>query len=262
MTENQFDFFINISLLGGFLAFGTIVVLLFVENRTMAFEYEFEHAQLKNEKELAEVRALQAQISPHFLFNTLSSFIAMIRLNRSDDVLSGLYALANLLRRKYNSDPLVTIREEITYTKHYLQIQIYRYPDKLSVDFDVDEQVAGLKIPALTVQPLVENVCQHVVERQSTLTRLRVRAKMLSKSLIRLEVMDNGPGIPDEVIEQLKAGCDTTTATSDHGIGLSNVHRRLQLHFGQDYGLSVEKPAEGGNIVTCILPANLPSRKG
>lgn len=257
ISENQFNIFVYVSLFGGILAFGTLVVLLFVENRTILFEYEYEHAQLKSAKESAEVQALQAQINPHFLYNTLSSFIAMIRLNRSDDALLGLYSLARLLRHMYNSDTVVTIADEINYAKHYLQIQTYRYPDKLFVSIDVDERVSAAKIPAMTLQPLVENTCLHVVEKQSKPTELTIRGQLLNDGVIRLEVIDNGPGIPDSVIHRVLAERDATVV-SQHGIGLQNVHRRLQLYFGEEYGLVIERRNDrgdhSGTVITCTVP--------
>ncbi|MFS0868630.1 cache domain-containing sensor histidine kinase [Paenibacillus xylanilyticus] len=206
------------------------------------------------EKAKAEMRALHDQIKPHFLYNTLGSVKWIASMQQADKIVDMTDALISMLRYATRSDgTLVTIREEIDNITNYVTIQNVRYYDCIQMRYEIEERLMDYRMPKMILQPIVENAIFHglaELEEDGVIT-IRIQPK---GSDITIEVCDNGVGMDHHTIlnfmeEKLETGTGTT------GIGLHNVQRRIQLHFGKPYGIQVESQIGKGTIFTILLPA-------
>jgi two-component system sensor histidine kinase LytS len=191
----------------------------------------------------AELRALRAQINPHFLFNALTTIGYLIQTSPKKAV-ETLLTLSGLLRSVLKSSgEFVTLGEELSVVEAYLDIERARFEDRLHVSIDVDESTRGLRIPALILQPLVENAIKHGIARSIAGGTIRITARV--EDALILTVVDTG------------ADHDRGTAfdqTSRRGVGLENVQRRLSCYGGSDASLSVRSEAGKGTIVEIRYP--------
>lgn len=218
----------------------------FTEGLASLFSVQIELSDLENQKTLrrkAEYEALQSQINPHFLFNSLNtiSFFCREKPERAREL---LLALATYFRHTLGKDGyMVPLEEEIAQVRAYLQLEESRFGERLEVEITVEEH-AHCRLPNLTIQPLVENAVRHgAMKRAKGKVFVRVRG---TAEGVEISVRDNGYGIPKETVEQLMRGEERS------GVGLKNVHERLKSIYGQDHGLRIESCAEGTNIVVCI----------
>ncbi len=206
---------------------------------------ELEHTLHK-----AELKNLQAQIKPHFLFNTLNTVTGLVTLGENEKGLKTLYALSSLMRHNLDHPgETVSLREELEYVRSYLLIQKNRFGERLQVVIEVPEDLLALQVPFLSLQPLVENACVHGLEPKEGLGRLWIRGKLLGDR-IEISVIDNGKGIPADY-SLSGDGPDKQKA----GIGLRNVHKRLQLQYGEDYGVSIRSYAKSTSV-TLSFPSS------
>lgn len=190
-------------------------------------------------KREAEYKALQSQISPHFLYNTLNTikYLAGLQHVRNIEEVSG--SLVELLRNSVDHNrESVTIREELDYVKQYMTIQKYRYMETLSVVYDVEEETLACMTPKLILQPIVENSLIHGFARMDKPGLISIRV-FREDSKIKLQVTDNGAGMTPEEIERCLRETDDEPDSSSKGIGLNNVNQRIHMAFGAPYGLSV-----------------------
>lgn len=205
---------------------------------------ELEHTLHK-----AELRNLQAQIKPHFLFNTLNTVIGLITLSKNKEGLNTLFALSNLIRHNFDHPgELVSLREELHYVESYLLIQKNRFGNRLELSIEVPDNLQNTQIPFLSLQPLVENACIHGLEPKEGIGHLWIKGKKEGKN-VKLSVIDDGVGMPHHYA--------TINLNQDYhiiaGIGLRNVHKRLQLQFGKDYGVKLI-PEQGLTTVSISIP--------
>jgi len=194
----------------------------------------------------SEYKALQAQINPHFLYNTLESINWHAKIAGQPHISQMVESLAYLMRHTINQqEPLVTLGEEMTFISHYITIQKVRFEERLDFRMDVPEELRSCVIPKLVLQPLVENAIQYGLERIIGTCSIRIGARRNGHELV-IEVRDNGPGIDREAIELIFAGKLRSKKT---GLGIRNIHERIRLMFGEEYGLEIEsKPGEGTNV--------------
>lgn len=209
----------------------------------------------EKEKRNLEIQALQAQINPHFLSNTLNSvsFIAKMKQEKTIEVL--INAIIDLLRVSMkNTESIHTAREEMSLLQDYITIQEYRFFGKFSVQYRVPEELLAYKIPKFVLQPIVENAIVHGIEPSSRRGVIRIKACKKQDKLI-FEVLDNGIGMsPDQaagVLNKKKEAGNTY-----NGIGMGNVEDRIRLSFGRDYGLKIRSKEGFGTRVTITLPCN------
>jgi two-component system, sensor histidine kinase YesM len=208
----------------------------------------------------AELRALQAQINPHFLYNTLDTIIWMAESKKTDQVVKIVSALSKFFRISLSKGmDWITIGEEVERIRSYLTIQKIRYRDILDFKIEVDKDVAENTILKLILQPLVENALYHGIKNKRKGGTISVRARMKGEGEVLLEVEDDGIGFTSEKLNQLRAELedDTGAIKLESGFGLDNVNKRIRLYYGKPYGLSVQSEYATGTCVTLVIPAKM-----
>ncbi|WP_261305554.1 sensor histidine kinase [Paenibacillus andongensis] len=203
----------------------------------------------KREYELA---LIQAQIKPHFLYNTLDVIYTLSEMGRARDVQRTTKALADFYRAALSKGrETITIEEEVRNVKDYLSIQRIRYSDVFTFEFDIRGEVLGGLIPKLTIQPLVENAIYHGLKTKGSMGLLRVTGEIV-EGKIKIVVSDDGVGMMPERLEALVKRPESPEQAV--GYGLRNVNDRIQLYFGDEYGLQIESQPGQGTEVTLWLP--------
>lgn len=208
--------------------------------------------QEQEKKRLYELNALQAQINPHFLYNTLDSIIWMEERGRSREAITMVSALAKLFRISISKGrSVITVREELEHVRNYLIIQKMRFKDKFTYDIQTQEEALEERTVKLIVQPLVENAINHAIDQtQPEALHIVIKAFLQQEDLI-FTVADDGIGIAPEILQNI-----LSTPAGRSGIGIKNVHERIQLTFGPGYGLHIESEEDEGTVVTIRLPRN------
>lgn len=208
--------------------------------------------QEQQTKRKSELKALQAQINPHFLYNTLDSIIWMAEWGKNQEVVRMTSSLAKLLRRSIsNEQEAVTVAEEVEYTETYLTIQKMRYKDKLEYEILVDPEILQERVIKLILQPLVENAIYHGVKYKEGKGLIRIRGFRQNERMI-LQVQDDGKGMEPETLAHIFE--KHTRDTRSNGVGLNNVNERIQLYYGDDYGISFRSSPGEGTEATITLP--------
>ncbi len=216
--------------------------------------------QTKIEKRSAQLRALQAQINPHFLYNTLQSIGGMALKKNAPEIYGVTVDLSDILRYSLSfSKEMVPLGEEIKYLDSYLAIQNQRFGSRIKVVCDIAPEWLTVLIPKLILQPMVENSLEHGLSEKPGVWEITLSARAAGESDMLLSVSDNGLGMaPDRLAyirEELAKGADNAIASSAH-IGLNNVNSRIRLKYGAPYGVSVESEPGQGTNVTILLPAS------
>lgn len=224
-------------------------------------------AKVKEQESLkkAELRALQAQINPHFLYNTLDTIIWMTESRRTDEVIEIVRALSNFFRISLSKGrDWITICEEIERTRSYLTIQKMRYRDILDYQIEQDEGVVGNTVLKLILQPLVENALYHGIKNKRRGGTIVVRAKPWNENEVLLQVEDNGIGFTPERLAQLQAELNDESGEIrlESGFGIGNVNKRIRLYYGRQYGVSIESEYQVGTCVSILIPARCDEADG
>jgi two-component system sensor histidine kinase YesM len=217
-------------------------------------------AKIKEQEYLkkAELRALQAQINPHFLYNTLDTIIWMAESKQTDRVIEIVSALSSFFRISLSKGrDWITIGEEIERTRSYLTIQKMRYRDIMDYKIEVEDQTLNNTILKLILQPLVENALYHGIKNKRSGGTITVRAIQKNDNEILLEVEDDGIGFTPEKLSQVQAELegDSGDIRLDAGFGIDNVNKRVKLYYGKQYGLSIRSEYRKGTCVTLLIPA-------
>lgn len=212
-----------------------------------------------------ELRVLQSQISPHFLYNALETMRGMALEKDMDDIAEISSSLSRLLR--YNlkeSSPTLSIRDELEVCRLYLQIQKYRFEERLAYEIDMPDWMLDYKIPKFSLQPIIENCIHHGVDPSSGQTCIHIRAYQESEKAYVIQIEDNGPGMEQSLLYSIHhdlAHRDISMGGSQ--IGVVNVHRRIEYLFGPGYGLWIDSEHQKGTQVCLRLPlVKNPIRKG
>ena len=229
--------------------------LIFIASLGMAYVLSYlmeQNVEEQRQKRKSELRALQAQINPHFLYNTLDSIIWMAEWGKTKEVVLMTSSLAKLLRQSIsNQNELVRVEEEVEYTRSYLTIQKMRYKDKLEYDIQVSPEVLGQKIPKLVLQPLVENAIYHGIKYKEGKGIVQIECWIEQKELI-LRISDDGIGMTEAQLEKIFEKRETDIRKN--GVGVLNVHERIQLYYGKDYGLRFSSTLGEGTVVEVRIP--------
>ena len=215
----------------------------------------------QEEKRKNELDALQSQINPHFLYNTLDSIMWMIESERYEDAVSMVQALGRLLRISLSRGKnVISVGDELQHARSYLAIQRYRYKNKFTSYFEVEPDIEQYKTIKLVIQPLIENAIYYGMEYMDGEGEIHIRAYTRERDLY-LEVEDNGPGMPEEQVEHLLTGGEKARQKGS-GIGLKNVNQRIQLYFGTQYGLEIESEPDEGTVVRIHIPKTTEEEAG
>lgn len=207
----------------------------------------------------AELKALQSQINPHFLFNTLEAINWLAQLNNVPEISSTVSDLSDLMEGSIGRDDrLITIEEEFTYADKYISLQKRRFGDRLELVKNIQPEVNSIKIPRLLIQPLIENAVYHGVERIRGKGVITLNAEKLEDCVL-IEVIDNGAGMEYEDLEQLNERLSMNNDTyfkslsgkRNRSIGIENVNRRIKLFYGENYGLKIE--SEAGRYTKAVV---------
>lgn len=197
-----------------------------------------------------ELKALQAQINPHFLYNTLDSIAWMCEQGRNADAVKMVHALARLFRISISrGHELIPIAKEIEHAESYLQIQMYRYKNQFTYTFDVDPDCLGYYCNKITLQPIIENSINHGLELMVEEGRIDVCVRQDGDDIV-FSVQDNGVGMSEEQIEAIMQHGPTDRT----GIGIKNVNDRLKIYFGRNYGLHITSKPDVGTCVEIRMP--------
>lgn len=200
----------------------------------------------------AEVKALQAQISPHFLFNTMNVITSLIRIDPVKARLL-LVSLSHFLRQNLNATTvtITSLEQELRHVKAYLAIEEARFVEKLKVTYDIDDAALLVKIPPLTLQPIVENAVKHGIKNMDQDCHIQIAIhKEPSKTVVIVE--DNGQGMTQDRIDQL--GKQMIDSEKGSGIALYNVNRRLTMMFGEKASLQIESKTDKGTKISFSIP--------
>jgi len=210
---------------------------------------------VEREKRKAELVALQSQINPHFLYNTLDSLRWMAQKQGQNEMSSIIVELATFFRIGLSrGKELITIRQEIEHTKSYLKIQQFRYEDKFVFNIDVENEILNLYIPKIVIQPLVENSIYHGIKNKQGQGTINIRG-VLKDGKVILTVHDDGKGMTRERLKEVRKELYGETQRKRDIYGIKNINERIKRWFGDEYGLSIDSSADEGTIVTIIIPA-------
>ena len=212
-------------------------------------------AQNVHEQELkrkSELKALQSQINPHFLYNTLDSIIWMAEGKKNEEVVIMTASLARLLRQSIsNEDELVTVGQEIEYVRSYLTIQKMRYKDKLEFEIKADPSITQVPIIRLVLQPLVENAIYHGLKYKDSKGLLTVHGYMKGENAV-IDITDDGVGMDEETLKHIYDKHKVNYRSN--GVGVYNVQQRLVLYYGKDYGIIYHSEKGKGTTASVVIP--------
>ena len=207
------------------------------------------------EKRKSEFDSLQAQINPHFLYNTLDIIVWQIENEKQSEAVHTVTALARFFRLSLGKGKnIVTVKDEIDHVKNYLMIQHMRFKNKFDYEFDIAEDVLELPSLKLMLQPLVENAIYHGMEFMDGDGMIMVKAWREEDELY-LSVADNGLGMTEDKVETILTGKSASGNGRGSGIGVKNVNERIKLYFGEAYGLTIDSEPDEGTTVIIHLPA-------
>ncbi|UFJ41164.1 sensor histidine kinase [Brevibacillus humidisoli] len=216
---------------------------------------QLEMAEMDQKEQLlkqAEIKALQAQVSPHFLFNALNTIISMIR---SDPMKARklLVSLSHFFRQNLagTTATVTTLEEELKHVKAYLAIEEARFADKLQVVYEVAEEALAAQVPPMSMQPIVENAVKHGLRHLPRGSRLTISIKRVASG-VQVAIRDNGSGMDEQTQQQLTR--QQLSSAEGTGIGIYNVHRRLIMAFGEQAGLAFQSEAGCGTTVSFTVP--------
>jgi signal transduction histidine kinase len=223
-------------------------------------QQELTNVQMQRLLRESQLVALQSQVNPHFLFNTLNSIARTARVEaatRSEDLIRGLSGVLRYILRNPRSS--VSLRDEMRVVEDYLSLQRVRFGTRLSSVIEVDPAVGSAQIPPLSLQPLVENAVIYGIEPMEDGGTIRIEARGVSPdkdvpTAVRITIGDDGAGMPAETMEHLLQDDPDTFGRETTGIGVLNVRARLALFFGESQSFTIEGGSGSGTTITIVIP--------
>ena len=211
-----------------------------------------QNIQEQEQKRKIELKALQSQINPHFLYNALDSIIWMAEGKKNEEVVLMTASLARLLRQSISiENELVTIGQEVEYVRSYLTIQKMRYKDKLEFEINVDPRITHAQIIRLVLQPIVENAIYHGLKYKESKGMLKVHGYELGERII-IDITDDGVGMDEETLKHIYDKHKVNYHSN--GVGVYNVQQRLVLYYGKEYGIIYHSEKGKGTTATVVIP--------
>lgn len=203
---------------------------------------------------LTQLRLIQAQINPHFLYNTLDTIVWLVESERYDEAVTMLSNLSVFFRTTLSKGhDIISLGEEIMHTQSYLKIQQVRYQDILDYNISIPEHLKEFKVPKLTIQPLAENALYHGVKEKRGRSTINISCEELGND-IKIIVSDNGIGMQPEQLSKVKHSLDQSDRV---GFGLAAVHERVKLYFGENYGIQIKSEFGYGTVVEVLISKNI-----
>ncbi len=205
---------------------------------------------------LTETKLLQAQINPHFLYNTLDTIVWLAEEHKTDEVVNMVTALSSFFRTTLSKGrDFITVEEEESHIRSYLKIQQFRYQDILDYSIEIDEELREFVLPKLTLQPLVENALYHGIKNKRGKGMIRITGKKDGENII-FKVHDNGKGMTEEKLFELRSNMRKKKLDNNvNSFGVINVNQRLRHYYGKEYGLSYVSRQDEGTEVTVLVKA-------
>ena len=205
----------------------------------------------------ADLRLLQEQIQPHFLYNTLDTIVWLIESNEPDEAVTMVVTLSDFFREILSKGKeFISIKEEEKHISSYLQIQEMRYRDILEYDIQLDQVIYKYQILKLTLQPVVENALYHGIKYKRAKGCIHIHGEK-EGDIIRLTVRDDGVGMDEDELEQLRQQIEKPCLETEKGFGLANVNERIHMYFGPEYGMKIQSQKGKGTTVEIVIPALL-----
>ena len=202
-----------------------------------------------------EIRLLQEQINPHFLYNALDTIVWLIETGEDEKATNMVMSLSEFFKLVLShGKEYISIRDEELHVRSYLEIQQIRYADIMDYDINIDPKIYDYKVLKLTLQPIVENALYHGIKYMRAKGHISVSGSMVD-GLIKLVVSDNGVGMSEDTLEQLRYTISRPCKDGDEGFGLANVNERIRINFGEEYGMQIESAEGQGTTVTVVIPA-------
>lgn len=202
----------------------------------------------------AEFELLQSQINPHFLYNTLDAIVWLAEAGEQKKVVSMVGSLSDFFRTSLNQGKdIIPIKEELQHVKSYLEIQQVRYQDILQYEICVPRELEKYLIPKITIQPLVENALYHGIKNKRGSGKITINGKK-EKDYFVIQIEDNGIGIREERLKEVQDGIQNKAPGETTIYGLYNVNERIELNFGERFGISIESTYREGTVVSIKLP--------
>ena len=210
----------------------------------------------QNERRKSELDALQSQINPHFLYNTLESITWMVEAQKNREAVIMISELAKLLRVSLSrGKTIIPIKDELQHSRSYMNIQLVRYKERFKIDFQIDEELYNYCIVKLVIQPILENAIYYGVGHMDEDDDGRIVVSGEKKDNdIYISIEDNGMGMRKEVLENILTD-NNKVPKHGSGVGVINVHSRIKLMFGEGYGLTVYSEPDEGTKVIIHIPA-------
>ncbi|WP_427902193.1 cache domain-containing sensor histidine kinase [Paenibacillus silvae] len=221
-------------------------------NKIRTLMDEIIHEQ--EQKRRLELEALQAQINPHFLYNTLNSVVRMVGMSRNDEVITMITSLSRLFRISLSQGKtIISVREELEHARHYLTIQQMRFKHKFTFTIHADEQVLDGLTLKLILQPLIENAIVHGIEYHMDEGSIEIDVQRDEQDVV-FRITDNGVGMSEEQMAALLSGRAVVKSGAGSGVAVRNVHDRIRLYYGDGYGLNYASELEEGTTVWIRIP--------
>ena len=210
----------------------------------------------QNERRKSELDALQSQINPHFLYNTLESITWMVEAQKNEEAVIMISELAKLLRVSLSrGKTIIPLKDELQHSRSYMNIQLARYKERFKTEFRIEEEIENCCIVKLVIQPILENAIYYGVGNmdEDDDGMIIVSGKKKDEDIL-ITIEDNGMGMREEVLENILTD-NSKVPKHGSGVGVINVHSRIRLMFGEEYGLSIESEPDEGTRVTIRIPA-------
>jgi len=233
-----------------------MVIRRFNEMSLSMVELIDKNNEIQEKKRELEIEALQYQINPHFLYNTLNMIRWMASIIKADNIVTTIVALGNILRPVFSKkEPMCTLSDELSYLENYIKITNMRYNNSIEFEIDVDEGELACQVPRFILQPLVENSIASGRLQEEHAIHIAIRAAV-QEGVLRLSITDSGAGLKPERLQELNArlasGEGYESSGEGSGIGLNNVNKRIRLYFGHGYGVQFMQQVRGAEVVVTL----------
>ncbi|MFB9274809.1 cache domain-containing sensor histidine kinase [Cohnella cellulosilytica] len=218
------------------------------------YKLEIQQKDMELERIRAEMKLLQSQVNPHFLFNTLNALLVVSVKNGYTEVSDIIRNLSQLLRRMLSwSDAAVALRDELHFTEMYLRIEKFRFADRFDYRFEIEEEAGSCLVPKMCIQPLVENACKHGLQTVKGQRVIRIEARR-TDAYLHVQVEDNGKGMDEDRLNEIR-GLMNGSLDSDDNVGMRNVYKRLRLHYGERVDFYIDSRPNEGTRIGFRIPA-------